>query len=354
MALFSSLKKSVSRVGLDIGSRSLKLVEIKENNEGLYLSAVGVKELPEGVISSGDIKDKRAFVEAVTTLVNQCDPSIVDVVISLGGQGILSDKFNVKIEPNENVEETILWEASQKSPFDVEDITLSYKILRHFPEKNEVEVLLVAAKNQIMQNYIDILYEAGLRPVIVDVDTYAFNNCYAMESVSEAKLDTLVLVDVGYVGTRIILIKDGLFHSSREISTAGEFFVKTFQKQLKVPELDAQALLQGKQLPNVLQEDFDVALQYALEEFGSSFDMAFSYLKKTEDIEVVDKVVIAGGGAYIPNLLGFLSDRLETEVVRSNPFSFLRYEPGLFRAISPEQISALLSVAVGLALREVN
>jgi type IV pilus assembly protein PilM len=354
MAILNRLKKNVSRVGLDIGNRSLKLVEIKELKGELHLTAIGVKELPSGVIDSGDIKDKNAFIDAVTTLVDQCDPNIIDVVISLGGQGILSDKFNVKIDPSENVEETILWEASQRSPFDVEDITLSYKILRQFPEKNEVEVLLVAAKNFIMQNYIDTLYEAGLRPVVVDVDTYAFNNCYAMESVAEATLDTLVLIDIGYVGCRVIFVKNGLYHSSREITTAGDFFIKTLQKQLKVPEQDAQALLQGRELPNVLQEDFDSSLSYALEEFGSSFDMAFSYLKKTEDVDSVDKVVLCGGGAYIPNILPFLSDRMDAEVVRSNPFNFLRYDPGLFRDINPEQISALLTVAVGLALRKVD
>ncbi len=205
-----------------------------------------------------------------------------------------------------------------------------------------------------MQNYIDTLYEAGLRPVVVDVDTYAFNNCYSMESVAEATHETLVLIDIGHVGCRVIFVKDGLYHSSREITTAGDFFVKTIQKQLKVPEKDAQGLIQGQQLPNVIQEEFDAALSYALEEFGSSFEMAFSYLKKTENVDKIDKIVVSGGGAYIPNILGYLSERMETEVVRSNPFNFLRYDPSLFRGVNPEQISALLTVAVGLALRKVD
>lgn len=354
MGLFNKFKKESTRVGLDIGNKSLKLVEIKEVAGEVYLTAVGVKELRPGVIVNGDIKEKREFIEAVTTLVEQCDASIIDVVISLGGQGLLSDKFTFKIEPNENVNDTIMYEASQRSPFDGDDITRSYKILRRFPETNEVEVLLVAAKNLIMQTYIDALYEAGLRPVIVDVDTFAFNNCYARESYAEATLETLVLIDIGFAASRVIFIRNGLFHSSREINTAGDYFVKSLQKQLKIPEPDAVKLLSGQVVASVTDEDFLVALEYVLEEFCASFDMAFSYLRKTEEVEKIDKIVLGGGGAYTPKIVDYLKERFDTEVVRSNPFKFLRYDNTLFKGIEPADIAALITVAVGLAIREVN
>ncbi len=355
MSLFGRRKKDSTQVGLDIGSHSLKLVEIREKGDERYLVAMGIKDLRPGIVENGDIKDKESFIEAVRSLVDRCDSNIVDVVISLGGQGILSDKANFKIEPNEDISDTIYMEATGRSPFDANDITLSYKILRRFPEKNEVEVLLVAAKNQIMQNYIDALYEAGLRPIVVDVDTYAFNNCYAMESYAEAALPTLVLIDIGHVSCRVIFVKDGLYHSSRDITTAGEYFVKTLKKMLKIPEKDAEDLLHGKNLTNVSDEEFHNALSYALEEFAGSFDMAFSYFKKTENVDIIDKVVICGGGAYIPNIVGYLKERLETDVVRSDPFKFLRYDPVLFGGADLKNIpAARLSVAVGLALRKVD
>lgn len=354
MALFNKFGKNKTRVGLDIGNRSLKLVEIKDVGGELYLTAVGVKELRAGIVVNGEIKDKPAFIEAVTTLVNQCDSAIVDVVISQSGRGVLSDKFNFKIAPNEDVTETVLWEAGQRSPFDAEDITISFEVLRQFPETHEVEVLLVAAKNQIIQDYIDTLYEAGLRPVIVDVDIYAFNNSYAMESYAEAALETLVLVDVGHVGSRVIFIRNGLYHSSREIMPAGDYFAKTIQKQLKIPESDAVALLYGRQLPHVSDVDLRTALNDVFEEFVSGFNMAFSYFQKTEEVDRIDKVVLCGGGVYVPGFIPFLANRLETEVVMSNPFACLRYESGLFRTVDPTKFAALLTVAIGLALRKVD
>ena len=180
MNLFKKIGSENTTVGLDIGSHSIKLAKIKHLKEDYHLEAVGIKKLEKGVIENGVVKKRDELIEAVTTLINQCDPSIVDVVISISGHGILTEKVNFKIEGDDNIEETILWEAKQRSPFDVDDITLDYKILREIPDKDELEVLLVAAKDNIMQGYIDLLYEAGLRPVAVDVDAFAVNNSYAM------------------------------------------------------------------------------------------------------------------------------------------------------------------------------
>lgn len=354
MSLLERFKKKKTRVGLDIGSRSIKLVELTIEGSDVILTAVGVKELRPGIVENGEIKDRDAFIQEVQTLVEQCDRNIVDVVISLGGQGILSDKLIFKVEPNESISETIMFEATQKSPFDAEDITITHQVLRQFPEKNEVEALIVAAKNKIMQEYIDILYDAELRTIAVDVDTYAFNNCYASESSSEATLNTLVLLDIGYSACRVIFIKDGLFHSSREVNTANSYFLSTLQKQLKIPEAEANALLRGNSVNGITKDDLENTMSLILDDFGASFDMAFSYYKKTEDVETIDKIVVCGGGAYVPGIINYLGDRFDTTVVRSNPFSFLKYDPDLFGAIEPTEISALLSVAVGLALREVD
>ncbi|MFW6249432.1 MAG: pilus assembly protein PilM, partial [Bacteroidota bacterium] len=167
MDFLKKLKGQNSSVGLDIGNRSLKLVKLCTTKDGYILEATGIKELAPGTIEGSEIKKRDVLIEAITTLVNQCDPSIVEVIISMSGHGIITDKILFKINPDEDEEELILYEAAQRSPFDAEDITLDYKILRRFPESNEIEVLLVAAKNDLMQNYSDLLYDAGLKPVIV-------------------------------------------------------------------------------------------------------------------------------------------------------------------------------------------
>ena len=338
-------------VGLDIGSKSIKLVELKKEDGNYRLTAVGIKDLPEGVISNGIIKEKDTFVGVVTQLINQCDPEIVDVVVSMGNSGILNDKIKFNFENFDNIDETILWEASQRSPFDVEDITISYKILQKDEDEKNMLVLLVAAKNPNMQLCIDALYEAGLRPTIIDVSSYAFNNCYAIESVLEEIPETVVLLDIGHEGSRILFIKDGIYHSARNINIGGEYITKTLQKQLKVDYGHATSIMLGHPVENVSLDAIQSSLQFSFEEFMSSFDMAFSYYSKESGDRAVEKIVVCGGGVYIPGLVEFLSDHLGIRVTVSNPFAFLKYNSELFNNVNTANFAALLSVATGLALR---
>lgn len=354
MNLFGKMRGQISTTGLDIGNHSIKLVKLRHLKNGYFLEATGIKDLPTGTIEGSEIKKKDVLIEAITTLVNQCDPSIVEVVFSMSGHGIISDKFTFKIDPKENAEELILWEAGQRSPFDVDDITLDYKILHRNDTTNEIEVLLVAAKNQVMQNYIDVLYEAGLKPVIVDVDAFAINNCYAIESAGMPPANVIALVNIGHDLTNVTFVKNGMYHSARDISTAGDFFNKTLQRNLGLSNDEAAMMLKGRCTTSIDQAKLTQSIEYAAEELSSGIDLAFSYFKSSEKSESIDRIVLSGGGAYIPGITEFLENRHQVNVQISNPLACIEYDPGLFGSIDPQNISALLTVAIGLALRKVE
>ncbi len=349
------IRKDNATVGLDIGSHSVKLVKLRHGRSGgHFLEAMGKWDLKPGTVENGEIKNKDALREALTTLVQQCDPSIVDVVISMSGNAMLSEKFTFNVDPHDNPEETILWEASQRSPFDVDDITLDYKILHEFPEKNQIEVLLIAAKNQIMQGYIDLVYEAGLRPVIVDVETFAIYNCYALENEAETDNEGVVaLLNVGHNHTNITFVKDGLYHSTRDIATAGSFFAKTISRQLNIPDDNAAELLRGR--GDVADKELlSRALEFSAEELSTGIDLAFSYFRSTEKSDKIDRMVLSGGGAYLAGLTKVLAERHNTNVRISNPLAHIEYDPGLFRGVDTRTVSAFTTIAVGLAMRKVD
>jgi len=353
MNFLRRIQQQHSTVGLDIGNHSLKLVKLNHGPNGYFLEATGIKELPIGTIEGSEIKNKDVLIDAIVTLIDQCDPSIVELVISMSGHGIISDKFTFKVEPNDNPEEIILWEAGQRSPFDVDDITLDYKILHRNPATNEIEVLLVAAKNQIMQNYIDLLYEAGKKPVIIEVDAFAVNNCYSLECGDESE-GTVALLNIGHDLTNITFIKDGIYHSTRDISTAGDFFNKTVQRNMGLSAEDAMMAIKKRTTQSIDMDLMQQSIEYAAEELSSGIDLAFSYFKSSEKCEGIDKIVLSGGGAYIPHIIEFLEKRHQTKVQIANPLSRLEYNPGLFGSMNPLNISALLTVAIGLALRKVT
>jgi len=353
MNLLQKLRGEQCTTGLDIGNHSLKLIKLRHLKEGYFLEAAGIKELPPGTMEGSEIKNRDALIDSITTLVNQCDPTIVEVVFAMSGHGIISDKCTFKIDPNENAEELILWEAGQRSPFDVDDITLDYKILHRKLQTSEAEVLLVAAKNQIMQNYIDLLYEAGLKPVIVDVVSFAMTNCYAHESLATPSAGTVALINIGHNLTNVTFIKDGVYHSSRDVATAGDFFSKTIQRNLGLSAEDAVGLLKARTMSNVDVNAVKQSIEYAAEELLAGIDLAFSYFKSSEKSDLIDRLVLSGGGAYIPDISHFLEKHYQTTVEVSNPLAILEYDPSLFGSIQPQKISALFTIAVGLALRKV-
>lgn len=354
MNFLSRFNPQRSTVGLDIGNHSLKLVKLVHQRNGYILEATGIKELPPGTIEGSDIKKRDVLIDAISKLVNQCDPSITDVVISMSGHSIISDKITFKNENNENNEEMILWEAGQRSPFDVDDITLDYKILHRNIETNELEVLLVAAKNEIMKSYIDLIYDAHLRPLIVDVDAFAINNCYVLESADLPQDGVTALINIGHDLTNVTFIKDGIYHSTRDISTAGDYFNKTLQRNLGLNSEEATLLLKGRSTGAFDKNKFTQSLEFAAEELSSGIDLAFSYFKSSAKSDNIDRIILSGGGAYIPNIVEFLEKRHQTTVQISNPLAYLQYDPGLFGNVDPQSISALLTVAVGLALRKVD
>jgi type IV pilus assembly protein PilM len=353
MNVIRALRGEYSTVGLDIGTYSLKLVKIRHLKSGYFLEATGIQELPPGTLQGGEIKNREALITSLNTLINRCDPSIVEVVVSMSGRGIISDKMTMKLDPSDDPEELILWQATQRSPFDVDDITLDYKILHRNMQSGEVEALIVAAKNQMMQQFIDLLYDAGLKPLIVDVDAFAVTNCYALACGNRPEEGTVALINIGHELTSVTFIKDGVYHSTRDISTAGDFFNKIMQRNLGVTPEESASMMKGRTNrpidPNALWQ----AIEFAAEELSSGIDLAFSYFKSSEKSDTIDKIVLSGGGAYIPNLPTFLEKRHDTVVQVSNPISYLQYSPDLFGSIDPQSISALLTVAVGLGLRKV-
>jgi type IV pilus assembly protein PilM len=133
----------------------------------------------------------------------------------------------------------------------------------------------------------------------------------------------------------------------------GDYIVRTLQKQLKIDFGAATTIMLGQQVEGVSLNDIQSSLQFAFEEFCSSFDMAFSYYRKNSGDESVEKIVVCGGGVYVPGLIAFLEQHLSIPVVISNPFSFLKYDSELFNNVDTSNFAALLTVATGLALRGV-
>jgi type IV pilus assembly protein PilM len=244
-------------------------------------------------------------------------------------------------------------EAGQRSPFDVDNITLDYKILHKHPENDEMEVLLVAAKLQVMQSYIDLLYEAGLRPVVIDVDAFAVTNAYLLSAPPEDSNKVVSLINIGEHLTNLTFLKNGTYHSTRDIATACDFFVKTIMKNLKVEREEAANILRGKNSEKYNQATLNRSIEFSAEELSVGIDLAFSYFQSSENNLKVEKMVLCGGGACIRDLAGILAKRHNVEVEVTDPLAHISHDEKKFSGPIPSNISTILTVATGLALRRI-
>jgi type IV pilus assembly protein PilM len=351
-------KKPKTSVGLDIGNYSSKLVQLEHGSDGYKLLSYGVYDLPSNSIIEGQIKNREAVVSAIRNLIQRCDPRIKDVVISISGKGVITDRITLQQRKGVKTSQLVRFEAEQRCPFDVEDVTLDYKVVR-FDEKSErLDVLLVAAKNDLLYDFLSVVYEAELKPVVVDVDAFALYNAwevnYRREEGEEGEgKDNLALVNIGAEVTNVVFIHQGSYHSTRDLSVAGNSFVKTAQRQMGVdPQLIHQAL-RGKMDPKVDHNTFMFAVNKSSELLSKELELAFSYFKSDAKAERIDKIFLSGGCALIPWLPGFLEKRHHVSVEKFDPLRALTFSSELqqngFKELAPS-----LAVCIGLALRQVE
>lgn len=252
----------------------------------------------------------------------------------------------------ESDDELILMEAANHSPFDVEDIQLDYKILNKDAVTDNMEVLLVAAKLKMMEPFLDLIRDSGLDPVNVDVDTFATTNAFIHSASREDKEKIVCLINIGANVTNLTFVKYGEYHSTRDITTAGNHFIETLQTELDLDIMEATSILKGGMIAE--EEDADTikrCLENSAEELSTGIDLAFSYFQSSEDNLPINKMVICGGGACIENLPELLAERHNMAVEIFNPLQGIAYDRKKFTSPIPWDIATILTVATGLALR---
>jgi type IV pilus assembly protein PilM len=344
-------RRNKSTVGLDIGANSLKLVKLDHSKGGYSVSAIGIRELPPEAIVADEIRDREAVIFNIQSLIDQTDPKIKEVVVSISGHGVITDKFTIDKKTGPEAEQAILFETEQRAPFDIDDVSLDYHIIKTEEEVNKMEVLLVAARKEYLQMYLELIEDCGLRPLIVDDDAFAIMNSYENNYEIDPSRVT-ALVNIGFDVTNITYLSEGLFKATRDVSAGTREIYNAIQREFRLnPELTAKAL-KGEMSDSIDQDMLKATIISATDELISGIEMAFSYFKSQNKIDNIDWLVLSGGGALLPYLPEFLQSKLSIPLEIANPLRNIDYDPELFQYLQPEKIAPLLSVAIGLAMRK--
>jgi type IV pilus assembly protein PilM len=346
-------KKAKNIAGLDIGASSIKLLQMEERAGSYALTSLGMRELPLEVIVDEEIKDKDTVIFNLQSLMEQCDSKLKEVAISISGHGVITDNINMDQKSGAEAEQAILFEAEQRSPFDVEDVTMDYHIIDTNQDMRKMDVLLVAARNELLNSYVELVTDAGLKPMIVDTDAFAILNAYDINYEMDPEKVT-ALMDVGFDTTSITFIKNGLFNSTRDLAIGGRLIYNAVMKEFRINQELAMKTMKGEMGTSIDQDMLKATVITASEELISSLEVAFSYFKSTAKVPQVDWIVLSGGGALIPFLPEFIQSKLNVPIEIANPLRNIEYDPDIFKGVQPDRIAPLLAVAVGLASRKAD
>lgn len=349
---FSLKRRARTVAGLDIGASSIKYVRLDRRADGYALTSAGVRELPIESIVSDEIKDRDSVIFNVQGLLDQCDPRTSEVVVSVAGHGVITDKFEVDHKTGAEAEQAILFEAEQRSPFDVDDVSMDYHVISTDLERGKMEVLLVAARREYVLEYLDLLTDAGLRTPLVDTDAFAVLNAYELNYDIDPERVT-ALINIGFDTTNVVFLKDGVFHSTRDVSSGGRAIHDVIQREFRLNQETAIKVIRGELEASVDQDMLKSTILTAADELLTGLELAFSYFRTLAKTDSVDWIVLSGGGALIPYLPECVQSKLNVPIEIANPLRNIEYDPDLFGDLLPEKIAPLLAVGVGLAAREV-
>lgn len=239
------MAKGKLAVGLDIGSGSIKVCQLKQSKKNYALQAFGMVQLPPEAIVDGALMNSNAVVDAIQELFQSQKIKSKEVATSVSGHSVIIKKINLPQMTPEELEESIQWEAEQYIPFDINDVNIDVQILNtESTQAGQMDVLLVAAKKDMVNDYTSVIMEAGLTPVVVDVDSFAVQNMFEV-NYEVPRSETVVLINIGAAVTNINVLANGISTFTRDISIGGGQFTDAIQKALNVSYDEAEALKLG-------------------------------------------------------------------------------------------------------------
>jgi len=335
-------------VGLDIGSSSIKAVELRKVKGTIEVAHVGFEPLASDIVVDSMIVDSGSVSNAISKLFADSEMKTRGVATSVSGHSVIVKRISVPTMSDSELADHIQTEAVQHIPFDIADVNIDYQVLSDDTSGPQMEVLLVAVKKDKILNYTNVLSLAGKAPAIVDIDAFALQNCYEY-NYDPAPGSTVALLNLGASVMNIDIVKGTTPLFTRDVSVGGNQYTDSLQKELDLTFDDAESLKLGNKVGTVSEEAKMPILQQVTEIIVLEIQKTFDFFRATAPGEHIEKIFLAGGSSKVPGLMEGLRQEFSLPVEVMNPFQ--RVTASETTAALVEQNPGQLAVAVGLALR---
>ncbi len=342
-------KKEQLITGVDIGSHAVKICQLQKAGKGYKLVAVGSAAIPPGAVEDGVLQDPDEVGKIVSSLFKNLKIKNTKVGISISGYSVIVKKINLETMDDTAMAEYINDEAEQYIPFDLEDVYLDFQKLTETGEESDrAEVMLVAAKKDVVDDYLHMLQENKLQPVLVDVDGFALENIW--ENTVDA-LENVALVDIGASKMNINIISEGISVLARDIVVGSDQLTEQLANALGIEFEEAEKVKLGILKMDDQQETIKDIFTQTCTQWVLEIKKAVDLYLANNPEKPLKQLILSGGGAKVSGLRDFIEQDTGIEVVLFNPFVNMqlnekKIDPKYLESIAPE-----MAIATGLAIR---
>lgn len=343
MGLFGRNRRTV---GLDIGSGFVKVVEVDHHHDVPLVTRVAMRPLLPDAIVEGEVMDYGVVSETLRGLFQDLGLKAADVATAIGGHDVIIKKISMDRMKESDAREVIRWEAEQHVPFDIRSVELDFQILDPDDEGLQMEVLLVAAKRELVDNKVALLQDAGLDPSVIDVDAFALHNALEHNH-PEAMQGLVALANVGHEVTNVNILEQGVPIVTREIPFGSRRLREDLQRERGLTAEQAEDVIQGRE--NGV--DLEAFVDASADEIAVGVERAATFLMTRQSEEHLGRLFLSGGGARIPGMAEALGRRMNIETRVVSPFEYVDVASDANGTVDIEAAAPMLLLPLGLALR---
>ncbi len=349
-------------VGIDIGTSSIKVCQLKESRRGVALMRLGYAPMSPQTIVDGQVMDASTVVETLQRVMHDAKIRQKECAISVSGQTVIIRKISVPMMTQAELDEQIHWEAEQHIPFDIKDVQVDYQVLRRRQEVSQMDLLLVAAKRDQINDYAQLARDAKLRPVVCDIDAFTVQNLFEF-SRGLPPDQTIALINVGASLTSLNIVASGVSAFTREIANGGNVITDEIQKQLGVPFEQAEAYKCGGTLedpyrnvaqaatPGIVPEQVMQIIESVSDAIAAEIQRSLDFFMATSGEAEISRIFVTGGSANLVALAQAIERRARVPTEVWSPVERIIADPKDVHPAMLQARAAQLSVALGLALR---
>ncbi len=343
-----------SRVGIDISSTTVKLLELSESNGGYRVEAYSVASLPQGAVFEKNINNVGEVATAIQSVMLQSRSRATEVVAAVSGSSVINKVIAMPAGlTDEELETQIALEADQYIPYPLEEVALDFEIQGPTPGRDDqVDVLLAACRRETIDSRVEALELAGLTPKVIDVEAYSMERAYELirpiAGVDPAA--TVAVVDIGATMTTLSVLNQGANTYTREQTFGGKQLTDEIMRRYGLPLREAGLAKKQGGLPDGYEEEVLTPFKEAVvQQVGRSLQFFYS----SSSFNSVDHIFLAGGVAATDGLVSLVENRLATPTTIGNPFANMSISPRV-NAVALSGDAPAMMVAAGLALRAMD